>query len=188
MIARLEGQILSVDNGVAVLDVGGVGFAVHVPANADLSVGERATLHTYLHVRENDLALYGFPEVEQRTLFELLLGVSGVGPKAALSVLGTFSLDTLRQAILNRQPEALARAPGIGKKTGEAIVLHLKDKIARHAGVSAALSDDDADVIGALTTLGFSIVEAQRALQQLPRDGSLSLDDKIRQSLALLGR
>ncbi len=188
MIARLEGKILSFDDGVAVLDVGGVGFAVAVPLNVELPLGERAVLYTYLSVRETDLSLYGFPDPDQKALFELLLGVSGVGPKAALSMMGTLAPDTLRQAIVNRQPEVLARAPGIGKKTSEAIVLHLKDKVARRADAGAAISDDDADVIGALTALGFSIVEAQRALQQLPRDSALSLDDKIRQALALLGK
>ena len=188
MIARLEGVVLSADNGVVVLDVGGVGFAVHIPLTVALQPGKRATLYTYLHVRENELALYGFPDQDQKGLFEMLLGVSGVGPKAALNVLGTLSPDTLRRAVLNGQPEALSRAPGVGKKTAEAIVLHLKDKIKRQGVAVMDIAEDDADVIAALTTLGFSIVEAQRALQQLPRDATLTLDEKIRQALTMLGK
>jgi Holliday junction DNA helicase RuvA len=188
MIARLEGVVLSADDGTVVLDVGGVGFAVHIPITMTLQPGKRATLYTYLHVRENELSLYGFPDQDQKDLFEMLLGVSGVGPKAALNVLGTLSPDTLRRAVLNGQPEALSRAPGVGKKTAEAIVLHLKDKIKRQGVVAIEVVEDDADVIAALTTLGFSIVEAQRALQQLPRDNKLSLDEKIRQALTMLGR
>jgi len=110
-----------------------------------------------------------------------------VGPKAALSILGTFSPDTLQRAIFNGQPEVLARAPGVGRKTAEAVVLHLKDKIAKLAGpTAAAISEDDADVIAALTALGFSLVEAQRALQQVPREAGLAFEEKLRQALALL--
>jgi len=128
MIARLEGTVLSAEEGVVILDVGGVGFAIRTPITVTLTVGKRAMLFTYLHVRENELALYGFPDQDQKDLFELLLGVSGVGPKAALSVMGTLSPDTLRRAVLNGQPEALSRAPGVGKKTAEAIVLYLKER------------------------------------------------------------
>ncbi|HOT92464.1 MAG TPA: Holliday junction branch migration protein RuvA [Anaerolineae bacterium] len=188
MIAQLEGLVVSAADGMVILDVGGVGFAVHTPLSVTLPPGKRVLLYTYLHVRENELALYGFPDQEQKDLFEMLLGVSGVGPKAALSVLGALSPDTLRRAILNGQPEALSRAPGVGKKTAEAIVLHLKDKLKRQGVAAVEFAEDDADIIAALTALGFSIVEAQRALQQLPRDEKLSLDEKIRRALSLLGR
>lgn len=188
MIAQLEGKIITADEGHVVLGVGGVGFALHIPLSMSLQVGERVTFQTYLHVRENELTLYGFPDADGKLLFETLLGVSGVGPKAAMSIMSTLSPDTLRRAILNNQPAALARAPGVGKKTAEAIVLHLKDKIKRQAGPTIDIAEDDADVIAALTTLGFSIVEAQRALQQLPRDEKLSLDEKIRRTLSMLGK
>ncbi len=187
MIAQLEGVVLDVTEGQLILDVGGVGFQVNVPLRDVHHPGERTRVYIHLHVRENELSLYGFLEPESKTLFELLLGVSGVGPKAALSVLGTFSPDTLKRAIFNGQPEVLSRAPGVGRKTAEAIVLHLKDKIAKLAGpTTAAISEDDADVISALTALGFSLVEAQRALQQLPRDASFTFEEKLRRALALL--
>ena len=188
MIARLEGTVLSADEGLIVLDVGGVGFAVSTPINVVVQTGKRLVLYTYLHVRETELSLYGFPEQDQKDLFEMLLSVSKVGPKMALSVMGTLSPDTLRRAILNGQPEVLSRAPGVGKRTAEAIALHLKDKIKRLGVSTTEIAEDDADVIAALTALGFSIVEAQRALQQLPRDRQLSIDEKIRQALAMLGK
>lgn len=188
MIAQLNGRVAQVDEGLIVLDVGGVGFAVYVPVDLVVRVGDKLQLHTYLQVRETELTLYGFAEADEKQLFEMLLGVTGVGPKAALSVMSTLSPDTLRRAILNGQPEVLSRAPGVGKKTGEAIVLHLKDKLKRYAGAEVQVTEDDADVIAALTALGFSIVEAQRALQQLPREATLSLDEKIRQALTFLGR
>jgi Holliday junction DNA helicase RuvA len=188
MIARLEGKVISAEEGVIILDVGGVGFSVNIPMNVTVHAGEQTALQTYLHVRENELTLYGFTEADDKVLFEMLLGVSGVGPKAALSLMSTLSSDTLRRAILNQQPEVLSRAPGVGKKTAGAIVLHLKDKIKRQAGPSMEVAEDDADVIAALTALGFSIVESQRALQQLPRDEKLSIDEKIRRALAMLGK
>ena len=187
MIAQLEGEIFSVSEEQLVLSVGGVGFEIGVADASAYHVGEEVSLHTYLHVRENTLALYGFAGAEDKSLFEMLLGVNRIGPKAALSIMGTLSPETLRQAISNRQPEVLARAPGVGRKTGEAIILHLKDRLAELGShLSTALTTDDADVIAALTALGFSIVEAQRALQQVPRDTELSIEEKIRHSLALL--
>lgn len=188
MIAQLVGKVAHIEDGLVVLDVGGVGFAVNIPATMTVRVGDIVTLYTYLQVRENELALYGFGDAEGKQLFELLLGVSGVGPKAALSVMSTLSPDTLRLAILNGQPEVLSRAPGVGKKTGEAIVLHLKDKLKRYGVVPVEVSQDDADVIAALTALGFSIVESQRALQQLPHDRDITIDEKIRLALTYLGR
>lgn len=188
MIAQLEGEVVHLGDGAVILEVGGVGFAIYVPTTLQLQLGDRVVLHTHLQVRENELALYGFAEPDDKWLFETLVGVSGVGPKAALSLMSTMSADTLRRAIVNGQPEVLSRAPGVGKKTGESIVLHLRDRLKRSIGSVLEVREDDADVIAALTGLGFSIVEAQRALQQLPRDRDLSLDDKIRQALVLLGR
>jgi len=187
MIARLEGTVLSTEDEVIVLNVGGVGFAVGVPHAEEYRVGEDVVLHTYLHVRENELALYGFDVRESKALFEMLLGVNRVGPKVALSIMETLSPEMLRQAIAERRPEILARASGVGRKTGEAIILHLKDKIDALAGPAPSMAEDDADVIAALTALGFSVVESQRALQQLPHGEELSIEEKIRQSLALLG-
>jgi Holliday junction DNA helicase RuvA len=188
MIASIKGIVTSLEEGLAVLDVGGVGFAVFVPSTINLRIGEHPLLYTHLHVRENEISLYGFLDPDEKHLFEILLGVSGVGPKAALSVLSTLSVDTLRRAVLNDQPEVLSRAPGVGKKTAQSIALHLKDKITSQGLTGIQVNEDDADVIAALTALGFSVVESQRALQQLPRDAELGLDEKIRRTLAMLGK
>jgi Holliday junction DNA helicase RuvA len=188
MIARLAGEVVFAEAGYLILNVGGVGFAVHVPTGLAVGVGDDVLLHTYLQVRENELTLYGFGEAEEQQLFELLLGVSGVGPKAALSLMSTLAPETLRRAIINGESEVLSRAPGVGKKTAQAIALHLKDKVERYGGSGAEVLEDDADVIAALTALGFSIVEAQRALQQVPHDEALTLDERIRKALTFLGR
>ncbi|HEY68912.1 MAG: Holliday junction branch migration protein RuvA [Chloroflexi bacterium] len=188
MIARLSGTVWSIGDGHIVVRVGGIGLQVHVPfgvlAQLD-GVGQPVELFTHLHVRENDLALYGFLTEEELALFKLLLSISGVGPKVALALLSTVSPDALRQAVVQDEPGILSRVPGIGPKTAKAIIFHLKDKLAP-VGVEAAplLSEADAEVIAALTGLGFSLVEAQAALQSLPRDEDLSIEERVRRALA----
>jgi Holliday junction DNA helicase RuvA len=167
-----------------------MGFRVYVPAillEQVGGVGRAVELVTHLHVRENELTLYGFGTEEQLSLFELLLGVSGVGPKVALATISTISPDALRQAVLQEEEGILARVPGIGTKTARAIVFHLRDKLAAMGAEAVPLlTDEDAEVIDALTALGFSIVEAQAALQHLPRDTELSLEERVRTALAYL--
>ncbi len=187
MLARLSGTVWSAREGHLVVRVGGIGFQVRAPASVlkQLDVEQPVELFTYLHVRENELALYGFLIQEEKTLFELLLGVSGIGPKAALALVGAVSSDALRQAVLQNEPGLLTRVPGIGSKTAQKIIFHLKDKIIP-TGVDAAplLSDTDAEVIAALTSLGFSLVEAQTALQNLPRGQELPVEEQVRLALA----
>ena len=188
MIARISGTVWSIAEGSIVVRVGGIGLQVHVPSGvlAQLDdAGQPVELFTHMHVRENDLTLYGFLTKEELALFKLLLSVSGVVPKVALALLGTVSPDALRQAVVQDEPGLLSRVPGIGPKTARAIIFHLKDKLIP-TGVQAAplLSDTDAEVIAALTGLGFSLVEAQAALQSLPRDEDLPLEERVRQALA----
>ena len=190
MIARLSGTIAAVRPNHLVVQVGGVGFRIHVPTSVleriD-GVGRPVELVTHLHVRENELSLYGFLTEEELTLFELLLGVSGVGPKVALATLGTVSPDALRQAVLREEAGILSRVPGIGPKTARAIIFHLRDKlVAIGAEAAPLMTEQDAEVIGALTALGFSIVEAQTALQNLPRDEEMGLEERVRRALAYL--
>jgi Holliday junction DNA helicase RuvA len=188
MIGRLSGTVWSVGENHVVVRAGEVGFHVHVPSNTLARLGgagQPVELFTHLHVRENELTLYGFLTEDDLALFRLLLSVSGVGPKVALALLGTVSPDALRQAVVQDEPGLLSRVPGIGPKTARAIVFHLKDKLVP-TGAEAAplLSDADAEVIAALTGLGFSLVEAQAALQSLPRDEELSIEERVRQALA----
>ena len=189
MIARLRGTVESISKDAVVLGVGGVGFLVHPSTSARgrlNGVGQPAEFFTHLHVRENELSLYGLASEEEQALFELLLSVKGVGPKVALAVLASGPPDTLRAAIANDQPDVLTRVPGVGTRTAKAIILHLKDKVG--VGLAAApvayLTDTDAEVISALTSLGYSIVEAQTAIASLPRDSTMPLDERLRRALA----
>ena len=193
MIACLRGVLESITKDSAVVNVGGVGFRVHPSAAARArlnGVGQPAEFFTHLHVRENELSLYGFASEDEHALFELLLSVKGVGPKVALAVLASGSPDTVRAAIANDQPDVLTRVPGVGMRTAKAIVLHLKDKVG--VGLAAApvayLTDTDAEVMSALTGLGYSVVEAQTALASLPRDPSIPLDERLRQALTYFAR
>ena len=173
MISSLRGTLLALHPpDICVVEVAGVGFKVWVPTSVldGLQVGHALFLHTHLIVREDALTLYGFSGEEQRALFELLLTVQGVGPKVALGVLASLSVDIVRRAVINEQPDVFSRVRGVGKKTAEKIVFTLKDKLGGEfslAGVLAA-ADVDTEVMAALTTLGYSIVEAQAAVQSIP--------------------
>lgn len=191
MIASLIGRVSAVGKTYLVVDVGGVGFKVHVPAGllGRDQLGQTVELHTHLHVRENDLSVYGFGSEDELTLFELLLGVERVGPRVALALVSALSPDALRTAIAQGNTDVLTRVPGIGPKTARKISFDLKDKVKAEMGVAAvqALTDADAEVIEALTTLGYSVVEAQAALQSLPAE-EMPLEEKIRLALAYFAR
>jgi Holliday junction DNA helicase RuvA len=191
MIASVEGRIRAVTKDALVVDIGGIGLRVACPQPtlAAARAGEMILLFTHLVVREDDLSLFGFATEEELSLFEKLISVSGVGPKLGLTVLSAMAPDALRLAIGQEQPDLLARVPGIGKKTAQKIVLELKDKVGAvevPEGL-AALTEADAAVIDALTALGYSIVEAQRAVQALPRDLT-DVEDRLRRALASFGR
>jgi holliday junction DNA helicase RuvA len=190
MIASLSGAVTFIGRDHLVINVGGVGLRVFVPRNVleDVGgVGRRMTLQTHLVVRENDLALYGFSNEDDRSLFELLLGVSGVGPKVALAILSTLSPELFKSAIMREEPIVLQRVPGIGKKTAERILFQLRDRMDVATSVSGVslVSDVDADVIEILTGLGFSIVEAQTALQNVSREVS-GVDERLQLALQYL--
>jgi Holliday junction DNA helicase RuvA len=186
MISWLEGQVLARGKDYLLINVGGIGWKAFAPAPllAQVRVGEPVALHTHLHVREDALVLFAFSNEEDLAMFEMLLSVSGVGPRTALSALSGMSVDTLRLAITQDQPEILSRLPGIGKRTAQKIVLELKDKLpfAEIPEGLAALTEADAQVIDALTALGYSVVEAQRAVQLLPRDIT-DIEERLRRAL-----
>ena len=192
MIAHLHGTIESIGKDNLIINIGNISLRVYVPAATRdaAAIGRVIDLATHLHIRETDWTLYGFPGQEELDLFELLLSVSGVGARTALAVLGAASPDQLRSAIAHEQLEVLTRVPGIGPKTAKAIVFHLKDKVgvATRTSEIAYLSDTDTEVIGALTSLGYSIVEAQAALASLPRDDSADVGERVRQALAYFAR
>lgn len=186
MIASLQGKLADVHADHVVIVVGGVGFRVSVPVNSIAStVGEEVHLHTIMLVREDSITLYGFNTTADREIFERLISVSGVGPKMALSILGVMSIDRLRSAIAGGQPEAFTRVPGVGKKTAEKIVFELKDKLKGADGLIAAASYSDVnkDVMDALISFGYSVAEAQAALQSLPPDLPNDFEERMRRAL-----
>jgi len=187
MIATLRGEISQIEDTALIVEVGGVGLRVFVPAplRGGAKAGEIIFLFTHLVVREDALILYGFESQGDRELFNILLGVDGVGPKVALSVLSTMTLDAIQRAVFTEEPEILSRVPGVGKKTAQKMALHLKDKLKPGDGFSriAAMSDADTEVLAALTALGYSVVEAQSAIQSIPKDAPDDTGERLRLAL-----
>lgn len=190
MIASISGIVRKIGKDNLILNVGGVGVRVYVPKTVleDVGgIGRSMSLHTHLIVRETELTLYGFETEEDLGLFEILLGVNGVGPKVGVSILSTLSPELLKSAIMREETAVLQRVPGIGKKTAERIMFQLRDKLDLTAETAAMpfVSDVDSDVIDVLTGLGFSIVEAQTALQNIPREVK-EIDNRVQLALQYL--
>ena len=187
MIATLRGEISQIEDNALIVEVGGVGLRVFVPAplRGQVKAGEAVFLFTHLVVREDALILYGFESQGDRELFNILLGVDGVGPKVALSVLSTMTLVAIQRAVFAEEPDVLSRVPGVGKKTAQKMALHLKDKLKPGDGFSriAAMSDADTEVLAALTALGYSVVEAQAAIQSIPKDSPDDTGERLRLAL-----
>ena len=187
MIASLRGRVLETLNDSVVIEVGGVGLQVYVPAplKDTLRRGDSAFLHTYLVVREDALTLFGFENLEGREFFQLLLTVNGVGPRLALAILSTMATDAIRRAVFHEQAEVFSRVPGVGKKTAQKILLQLQDKITPEIGLEpvGAMGDSDGEVLDALTSLGYSVVEAQAAIQSIPRDAPQDVETRLRLAL-----
>lgn len=191
MIRLVRGTVIGRAKDYVVVDIGssggGIGVKVFVAEAVALAVspGDAVTYHTYLQVREDALNLFGFAGEDELSMFELLLGVNGVGPKVALAALGVLTPDALRLAVANEEPAMIARVPGIGKRTAEKIVLDLRDKVKSVAGLAALAPSDnvDAEVVDALIALGYSVVEAQRAVQKLPKDAE-GVEERLRLALS----
>ena len=192
MIASISGEITQVLDGQIVINVGGVGLLLNLTETACLACqpGMKRAFHTYLVVREDQLALYGFEDLEERNLFIHLISVGGIGPKIALAVLSSLSPETIRRAITGDQPEIFANVPGIGKKTAQKIILDLQGKIQPLEPLEAIsrMDEIDAEIMEALTALGYSIVEAQTALQSLSReDHEADAETRLRKALQFFG-
>lgn len=187
MIASINGKIIQLDPGSLVLEVSGVGFLINVPSTLSdvLKPGQNVFLHTQLIVRQDSLALYGFDTLEGREYFGLLLGVSGIGPRLAVTILSTLTPEAIRRAIFNEQPEVFNRVPGVGKKTAQKIIFSLQDKISADEGFEpiAKMSEVDSEVLSALVALGYSVVEAQSALQSIPHDAPQDVEERLRFAL-----
>ena len=192
MIASLKGKLESLGSDFAVINVGGIGLQVFMPTSTMStlgSVGGDVKLYTHLHLREDNATVYGFVSTEELELFKALINVSGLGPRMALAMLSAMDIEQLTMAIATGNAELLTGIPGIGKKMANRLVLELKDKIG--AGLITApavqLAEENADVLAALTSLGYSASEATRALASLPRDQELSLEEKVKLALAYFG-
>jgi Holliday junction DNA helicase RuvA len=187
MIATISGNVTQVETGSLVVEVGGVGLLVYVPAplSDQAKPGQMVFMHTYLVVRQDALALYGFETQEGRDYFKLLLGVSGIGPRLAVTILSTLTPEAIRRAVFSEQPEIFSRVPGVGPKTAQKISFSLQDKISKEEGYEplAAMSDADSEVLSALVALGYSVVEAQAALQSIPRDAPEDVESRLRLAL-----
>lgn len=192
MIAGLEGTIAGLAADHIILNVSGVYYKVFMPGTSIPNIGkigERARVYTHLYVREDQLALYGAPEERQIKMFETLLGVSGIGPKVALSILSTMPVEALESAIGSGNVDLLTRIPGIGRKTAQRLVLELKGKIDIVAAAGLIASPTAAsEVVEALTGLGYSPAEIQAALSGLPKDQELTTEAMVMYALKRLGR
>lgn len=192
MISLLRGTVALIDNEGIVLEVGGVGLQVFVPGGLKdrLQIGDAVFLYTRLIVRQELLALYGFETKEGREFFDLLLGVNGIGPRLALAIISTLNPDVIRRAVFDDQLDVFCRVPGVGKKSAQKIMLHLQDRLPT-GGIAAtlgALSDIDTEVLAALTALGYSVVEGQAAIQYLPKDAPMDLEERLRLALQYFSR
>jgi len=187
MIASLMGKVQETLPDSLVVLVGGVGLQVFVPnATRDRHrAGNAVALHTYLVVRQDLLTLYGFETREEREFFTLLLGVNGMGPKLSLGVLSVLSPDAIRRAVFHEQAEVFSRVPGVGKKTAQKILLQLQDRVGMAPGLEpiSLASELDTQVLEALTTLGYSVVEAQAAVQSIPREAPQDVEERLRLAL-----
>jgi holliday junction DNA helicase RuvA len=183
MIAGIEGVLKSRGEDWVIVEVGGVSFRLQSPTST-LGIlgmpGDRVKLHTHLHVREDNLALYGFASSEELRVFELLINVSGIGPKIALALLSAFNPERFELAIVRGDIDLLSSVTGVGKKTAARLVLELKGKF-EQLGVAAFSPHDD--VRAALMSLGYSAAEANSAVATLPDSPDLSLEDKIKLAL-----
>jgi Holliday junction DNA helicase RuvA len=182
MIARISGVLADVLADGAVVDVHGVGYRLLMPAAAmqDLPArGKPVAVHTHLHVREDALTLYGFSTGDQRDLFQVLIGVNGIGPKGALAVLSMYTPDQFRKALVTEDLDALTLIPGVGKKTAARMILELREKLSLPElevvpGGEGAGRATLVEVKGALLSLGYTSAEARDALDRLPeREGSV---------------
>lgn len=188
MIGRLRGTLASVHGETVVLDVAGVGYEIAVTSRTFLElpgVGSEIVLHTHLHVREDQMALFGFTAADDRNLFRLLLGTSGIGPKVGLAILATMSSDDLRRVVATDDVAALTSVPGIGKRTAQKLLLELRPKLEVPDG-DLQLSGPLSEARAALEGLGYQPEEIGLALRDLPQDAPV--EEMVRQSLQSLGK
>jgi Holliday junction DNA helicase RuvA len=183
MIASIQGSVTRFGENFLVVNTGGIGYLVYVPGHVfdGLRLGEQISLVTQMIVREDAMSLYGFRDQDELALFQELIRVNGVGPRLALETLSTHSPDVLKRAVLNKQEEIFSQVAGIGKKTAQKIILSLEDRISFEDQMlySPETAGINSEVQEALTSLGYSVLEAQAALQTIPEDAPLDLETRL---------
>jgi len=190
MIAGLQGKLQAIGSNWAIINVGGISFQVYMPTSTLSTlgaVGEEVELYTHFYLREDNATLYGFATAEELALFQTVTAVSGVGPKLALAMLSAMSAEKLAMAIGSGSTELLSEVPGVGKKMASRLVLELKGKLMAGGLAPAELAEENADVLTALTSLGYSVREATGAIATLPQDQKLSLEEKVKLALQYFG-
>jgi Holliday junction DNA helicase RuvA len=190
MISGVSGIIEAIGSNWVIIDVGGISFQVFLPTSTLSTlgvVGQKVRLHTHLNVREDNLTLFGFSSARELSLFQTLISVSGIGPKLGLTMLSAMDAEQLTAAIASGDAALLTSIPGVGKKTAERIVLELKEKIG-DAWITQDLEavQGNSEVVAALTSLGYSVTEATRAVASLPLS-QLSLEEKVKLALKYFG-
>jgi Holliday junction DNA helicase RuvA len=192
MIATLEGTLEYRGDDSIIINVGGIGFRVYVPASTLSQLGAvkgRVSLYTHLHVREDNISLYGFASSEELTLFKSLISVSGIGAKLALALLSALNPEQLVMAITSGDIDLLSQTPGIGKKMASRLVVELRGKLEKDwREMALPLAPERVDVIAALTGLGYSVTEAAKAISRLPDSEELSLEEKVKMALQQMAR
>ncbi len=188
MIAQISGTLLFRGTRHVVVDVSGVGYKLFTSLETlktlPAKTGEPVKLFTHLYVRETALELYGFATMSELEMFEMLIGISGIGPKSALGVLSVAPLDSLKRAIASGETNYLTKISGIGRKIAEKIIVELRDKLGGPDG--AKLSNEDTDALDALESLGYNAREAREALRKVVPEAA-SVDQKIKAALKILG-
>ena len=183
MISFIKGELVSVKEDKIIVEAGGIGYNIFVPTSLLPNLpqtGSEVKIYTYLNVREDAMNLFGFLNEDDLDMYKMLLGVNGVGPKAALGVLSNISANDLRIAIVSDDAKTIAKAPGLGNKTAQKIILELKSKIdleatlgniESDASIPAGINDDDRnEAVQALTALGYSASESMKAVRKVPMD------------------
>jgi holliday junction DNA helicase RuvA len=193
MIVALEGILENRSTTSVVIKVGPLSLIISTPTSTISqigNIGDRVHLHTHLHVREDNISLFGFGSAEELGLFQSLITVSGIGPKTALGILSALNPEKLVSAIEGENVAVLSQVPGIGKKTAGRLILELKGKLAKDwaGGISPSMTQEDADVVTALTGLGYSLREATQAASGSPESKELKLEEKVRLALQRLSR
>lgn len=192
MIAHIKGKLLYQEHGSVVIDVSGVGYRVFVTAEAAEIIrskgeGSEVSLFTHLAVRENSLDIYGFRDKEERLFFEMLISISGIGPKSAISILSIADVSTLKDAVVTGDTTYLTKVSGIGRKSAQKIVLELNDKITVLDEEKSIALSEDVDTVEALIALGYSMSEARSALKNIPKD-VIGTNNRLKEVLKLIGK